>query len=86
MSKLYIIPDAIHIEDSLALAEQYDAHFEYNDFYMPDIYGDTARVDALIDLYVKGEQATFELRVVELTMVVTALGCIAFVPPVLTSR
>jgi len=51
MSKLYIIPDAIHIEDSLALAEQYDAHFEYNDFYLPDIYDDEARVDALIDLY-----------------------------------
>ncbi len=51
MSKLYIIPDAIHIEDSLSLAEQYGAHFEYNDFYLPDVYHDTARVDALIDLY-----------------------------------
>ena len=51
MSKLYIIPDAIHIEDSLALAEQYGAHFEYNDFYLPDVYDDAARVDALIDLY-----------------------------------
>ena len=51
MSKLYIIPDAAHIEESLALAEQYDAHFEYNDFYLPDVYNDAARVDALIDLY-----------------------------------
>ena len=51
MSKLYIIPDANHIEESLALAKQYDAHFEYNDFYLPDVYDDAARVDALIDLY-----------------------------------
>ena len=51
MSKLYIIPDAAHIEESMRLAEQYGAHFEYNDFYLPDVYGDAARVDALIDLY-----------------------------------
>ena len=51
MSKLYIIPDANHIEESLALAKQYDAHFEYNDFYLPEVYDDAARVDALIDLY-----------------------------------
>ena len=54
MSKLYIIPDAARIEESLALAERYDAHFEYNDFYLPDVYNDATRVDALIDLYEVG--------------------------------
>jgi sugar phosphate isomerase/epimerase len=51
MSKLYIIPDALHIEESLALAERYGAYFEYNDFYIPEVYENETRVDALIELY-----------------------------------
>ena len=51
MGKLYIIPNAAHIAESLALAEKYGAHFEYNDFYLPDVLDDEARVDELIEFY-----------------------------------
>ena len=37
MQKLYLIPDPARAEDSLALAGEYDAGFEYNDFYVPSL-------------------------------------------------
>ena len=51
MRKLYIIPNASHIEKSIELAERYGAGFEYNDFYLPDVLDNSARVDELIDFY-----------------------------------
>jgi len=51
MGKLYIIPNASHIEESLALAERYGTHFEYNDFYLPEVLDNSARVDDMIDFY-----------------------------------
>jgi sugar phosphate isomerase/epimerase len=51
MRKLYIIPNASHIEKSLELAERYGAGFEYNDFYLPDVLDNSARVDELINFY-----------------------------------
>jgi sugar phosphate isomerase/epimerase len=51
MGKLYIIPNAACITESLALAEKYDAHFEYNDFYLPGVLDDEKRVNELIAFY-----------------------------------
>ena len=51
MSRLHIIPDANRIEQSLELAEKYDAVFEYNDFFMPDMLDDEIAVSRRIDLY-----------------------------------
>jgi O-antigen/teichoic acid export membrane protein len=46
----------------------------------------TASWAALVDLHLKGEQKTFETRVLELTMVATAFGTVAFVPLVAFNR
>ena len=51
MRKLYVIPNASRIERSIELAERYGAGFEYNDFYLPDVLDNSARVDELIDFY-----------------------------------
>lgn len=51
MRKLYVIPNAEHIEKSIELAERYGAGFEYNDFYFPDVLDNSARIDELIDFY-----------------------------------
>ena len=46
-----IIPDFNHIQESLALAEEYDASFEYNDFFEPKVYSDEEEVKRRISLY-----------------------------------
>ena len=40
MKQLLIIPDRKSINQSLALAEEYGAGFEYNDFFHPDVLDD----------------------------------------------
>ena len=37
MKKLLVIPDRENIEKSIALANEYNLGFEYNDFFIPDI-------------------------------------------------
>lgn len=51
MKKLYIIPSADRLAQSVQLAEQWDAGFEYNDFYSPRVLDNVAKVDRLIALY-----------------------------------
>lgn len=51
MGRLYIIPNRNDIEASLAIAERYDAKFEYNDFCLPDVLDDDARLAELIAFY-----------------------------------
>lgn len=46
-----IIPDFNNIRESLALAEEYDAAFEYNDFFEPDVYSDAEEVKRRISFY-----------------------------------
>ena len=46
-----IIPDFNNIEESIALAEEYDAAFEYNDFFDPTVYEDEAETDRRIEKY-----------------------------------
>ena len=51
MGKIYIIPNRNDIEASLAIAQQYHACFEYNDFYHPDVLDDDAKIAELIAFY-----------------------------------
>ncbi len=46
-----IIPDFNNIRQSLALAEEYNAAFEYNDFFEPSVYSDEKEVKKRISLY-----------------------------------
>lgn len=51
MKELYLIPDRSNIEESLRIAEKYGTYFEYNDFFMPRILDDEAKVKELISFY-----------------------------------
>lgn len=46
-----IIPDCNNLQESLALAEEYNAGFEYNDFFEPGVYSDEEEVKKRISLY-----------------------------------
>lgn len=47
----HIIPDYNHIEESLKLADKYNAYFEYNDFFNPLIYEDEDLLKSRIEFY-----------------------------------
>lgn len=51
MKKLYIIPKADDIDSSIALADEYGAAFEYNDFYFPAVLDNNETVKRLVDFY-----------------------------------
>lgn len=51
MEKLYLIPNKHDIEASLEIAQKYNACFEYNDFYTPDVLDDENTVSQLITFY-----------------------------------
>lgn len=53
MGRLYIIPDRERMEESLALAEEYQAAFEYNDFFSPEVLDDPKKTDELIEFYLR---------------------------------
>ena len=42
MKRILIIPKLKELSESLSLAEEYGAGFEYNDFFMPDVLDDAA--------------------------------------------
>lgn len=46
-----IIPQYIRLEESVRLAKQYNAAFEYNDFFKPAVYQDEEEVRKRIDKY-----------------------------------
>lgn len=46
-----LIPEFDQREEYAKLAEQYHAGFEYNDFYLPGVYGDEAEIQRRIDGY-----------------------------------
>ena len=48
MDKLYLIPDPARAEESLALAGEYGAGFEYNDFFYPSLLDDGEALRARI--------------------------------------
>ena len=51
MGGLYLIPDPARLGESCALARQYGACFEYNDFYDPALLDDAERLTERISLY-----------------------------------
>ncbi|MCM1044304.1 MAG: sugar phosphate isomerase/epimerase [Candidatus Gastranaerophilales bacterium] len=53
MSIIEIIPKREEIGKSLALADKYQAAFEYNDFYSPNVLDDPKQIDNLISFYLK---------------------------------
>lgn len=52
MAQLYMIPDKNRIEESLELAHEYHASFEYNDFFKPAVLEDDEKIKELISFYV----------------------------------
>ena len=53
MKGLYLIPDRTQIEESVRLAKDYQAAFEYNDFFLGAVLDDKAKQAELIDFYAK---------------------------------
>ncbi len=51
MQQLYMIPDRNKIAESLKLAEDYHAAFEYNDFFHPAVLDDKEKTRELISFY-----------------------------------
>lgn len=51
MKRILIIPQIKKLSESLSLAEEYGAGFEYNDFFMPDILDSKQLSDDLIQKY-----------------------------------
>ncbi len=51
MKNLLIIPDRDNIEKSLALANEYNLGFEYNDFFVPDVLDDERLKDSIVKAY-----------------------------------
>lgn len=51
VAELYLIPNAQCLSESIALARQVHAHFEYNDFYYPGLLDDPAACRARMRLY-----------------------------------
>lgn len=46
-----LIPEPERLEESAALAKKYHAAFEYNDFFLPEVYGNKQEVEKRIRLY-----------------------------------
>ena len=51
MGDIYLIPDRNHIEESIKLAKEYGAYFEYNDFFAPTVLEDDTKMEELITFY-----------------------------------
>ncbi len=51
MREIYIIPDPSMIEHSMQICEEYHAHFEYNDFFLPAVLDDLSKKMELIHFY-----------------------------------
>ncbi|MBR4983620.1 MAG: TIM barrel protein [Lachnospiraceae bacterium] len=51
MKSIYIIPKRDNIEESLRLSREYNACFEYNDFFLPSILDDEEKKKELIAFY-----------------------------------
>lgn len=51
MKKLYCIPKIDEIEQYCSFSNEFDAGFEYNDFFLPSILDDEIRTNSLINLY-----------------------------------
>ena len=46
--KILIIPDIKKIAECVALAEEYNLGFEYNDFFLPDVLDSQEELNSII--------------------------------------
>ena len=46
-----VIPEYNRLDESAAMAEKYNAHFEYNDFFLPAVYMNQEEIDRRVDKY-----------------------------------
>lgn len=46
-----IIPEIDRLDESVSLAEEYDAAFEYNDFFLPEVYQSKEKTRRIINTY-----------------------------------
>ena len=51
MGKISIIPDRQNMDCSIALAKEYNAAFEYNDFWKPDVLENRKKQEEIIEYY-----------------------------------
>lgn len=51
MKRILIIPKLNELSESLTLAEEYGAGFEYNDFFMPDVLDNAALCEEIAEKY-----------------------------------
>ncbi len=49
--KFLIIPDYNRLDESVQLANEYNAAFEYNDFYLPNVYSNKEELQQRINTY-----------------------------------
>ena len=61
MKSLYIIPDRNDIDKSVEIATRYNACFEYNDFFEPNILDNKQEIDRLVKLYLSVNNKKIEL-------------------------
>lgn len=59
MKQVLIIPDRKNIEESLAIAKEYNLGFEYDDFFIPDILDDEKKLEEIINQYKAHELPEF---------------------------
>ncbi|MBR2876838.1 MAG: TIM barrel protein [Clostridia bacterium] len=59
MNKILIIPDIKDVEGTMSLQKKYNLGFEYNDFYMPDVLDNKARVKEIITEYKKQDLPSY---------------------------
>lgn len=53
MGQVYIIPDSCETEKSVSLLREYDAAFEYNDFWTPEVLDDRRKQEEIIEHYAR---------------------------------
>lgn len=51
MKEIYLIPDINNLEKTMELAKKYNACFEYNDFFLPQVLDDEEEVKRRIQIY-----------------------------------
>ena len=49
--EISVIPEYNRLDESVAVAEKYNAHFEYNDFFLPAVYMNQEEIDKRVDKY-----------------------------------
>lgn len=49
--EILLIPEYDRLDESVAMAEKYHAHFEYNDFYFPSVYMNQDEIDKRVERY-----------------------------------